>query len=430
VSRARGADPARDDMHGRTPTVPLPVMRMSALALVLLQPSAADIDHIDAHRQLSTSSPRGKEFPVAFHDGSPTCAAAMISPLWSTNALLPPGPGRNINSPAAINTHTYRPRAGALAVQLSGHLRDSKIVAPEATVDLSRIMQALRDRFTSVDLFVHTWSTREAHTKAWRPYDDSLIKASSLSLAHELVAHLRPKLMLVEEFSRARLDGDVDPNKTSGPFDSHSRLAYKSQIHGIAAASWLRRCYQRERNGLVYDLVLRLRPDVHNVGPRHPLAFAAALTSTSPSCVDPWVLHGPHSNLCVVWTKAGKSSIVRPIDPGSKTCGGDNIMWASPPIFDAIFGYLDRRFDAIIGQQFPHKRMVQTAHMVELIHNALFDLHIRAARCVVEPSAQPLLHTTDPSIAANRDQRAGGMPMPIHAGRGEFGVDSWVTVIQ
>ena len=387
-----------------------------------------------SRRLLSGENPRAQEhseyltprprpgFKV-FHSGSPVCANALnADAFWNTLTLLPSVEWNTSQE----HIHHYSAR-GNLAVQMSGHFRDLQLDGSYVSPwPLPVLLNALNEGFSRVDLFVHTWSTLEASTTSWRKYNSSMITASAVPLAHELAHRLNPRLMMVERFDLARLkfDGDVEPDRPAGPFARNGTyLSLKSMFHGIASTSWLRRCYEREHPGAAYDLVLKLRPDPFG-RPIDPLGLVQALMGRNPSCVDPWILHAPHSLPCLATGRYGPILHARPIDPGSINCGGDKVLWSAPPIFDAIFGYLDRRFDAIIHKRVPYHRM-ELDHRVEMIHNAMYDLHIKASRCFIEPWAKKKTHGANQT---GGEYETDHRPMPIESGRGELMVDTWTVV--
>mmetsp|Transcript_14506 Transcript_14506/g.35355 ORF Transcript_14506/g.35355 Transcript_14506/m.35355 type:complete len:835 (-) Transcript_14506:98-2602(-) len=275
------------------------------------------------------------------------CANAMIEPSWVPHAPLPSGlslPERSHVSPGEIKR---------VAVQLTGHIRET-VIHVRNLEPLKRVVTALRQNYETVDIFFHTWSKLEADTPVYYKKDENLMKMPVQESVKKLTKELNIKVVLVEDQAATKLLGNTDP-KVMFETTTVSYIGMKYQFHGIEAASWMRRC-QEASSGKPYDLVIRLRPDVYRIGPNDANTLITVLKSTRPECVDPTKLHGNHDN------------------PGSGAHRADVFLWSTPDVYDNIFSYIHKEFDAI----YEHR----THRPPQMVLQALLDKGVQNAGCL------------------------------------------------
>jgi hypothetical protein len=271
-------------------------------------------------------------------EGYQHCQRVVRSRSWSPFAPLPP------RLPPATSGTSSHANISTLAVQLSGHLRDvfmSSLTVKPLTVTLA----ALRAAY-DVSLFVHTWHTLDASTPSYRTRPAGA-NASSDESVESLMRLLQPTMVLVQRQGATALQGR-GPTLFSGTHISYQGMQYL--YHGIASTVWMRRCHERKTRRS-YDLVLRLRPDVYRVGPTQPYQLLSQLRA----CHAPKLLYGELA------------------DPGSTITAADNVLWAVPETFDAIFLGIYGSFDAI----YEHN----TFRPPQMILQVLSDLNLTNRLC-------------------------------------------------
>ena len=134
-----------------------------------------------------------------------------------------------------------------IAVQLFGHLRTFEQCAP-------KLYQHLLKNY-DIDVFMHTWDKIDHNTATWHKY-----KIKNMDISSEI---LQQKVLSMYDLKDMQMETQVVEDL--GFYDSCS---FKMSIFGVQSALYsmrqvnqLRKSYQ-ERQGIEYDFVLMIRPDI------------------------------------------------------------------------------------------------------------------------------------------------------------------------
>ena len=227
------------------------------------------------------------------------------------------------------------------ALQLSGHLRDtchsmqSHGAANLALQKLNKTVSGCRSSFVLCDVFIHTWSLLHPGTPTWHSHvpsfcdkigcrdpDDAISHSMSSSSCLQTISDLLlPTAVIVEE--QPTNPAHVVPalgNHTwaqMGRNLSHtvSLAGVRAAIHGVAAAAALRQQHELFRDR-PYDMVIRLRPDLHRYG----------VHSLQPDCWDQ-LLKGVRNGRRAVYA-CGTAEL------GNKNT--DSCFWGAATAMDAL----------------------------------------------------------------------------------------------
>ena len=258
---------------------------------------------------------------------------------------------------AELSFHTHK----LVALQFSGHLRDlcnstQPLASPRRVKKplelLASQVEGCRQHATC-DVYMHTWDTLHPHTTAfWHttdfceshacsdPKSQAARDASSATCLLQLQRILRPVAVTIERDDSEMLRDDpiFGANKSwtaatgglqgvrNGNGRSGGLLAGTlNGIHGIEVVSSLRRLHSVSRKK--YDLVVRLRPDVHRYGVARiaPCAWPRMLRAAAHR------EHAKDHGLRIWGCKDARGESHAPGEKNSDTC-----LWGQPLVLDQL----------------------------------------------------------------------------------------------
>lgn len=146
----------------------------------------------------------------------------------------------------------------SISLQISGHLRRGCVIGPARAH-----VRACQARFSSCEVFVHTWTLLEPSTPHWRRGYAHSSGGSSATCVARLRAAVQPISLLVEHQPAMPANGSLGPDgqpfaESEMHWGPQRHWGWRMNVHGMQQAAALR---HTSKNRNVHALSIRLRPD-------------------------------------------------------------------------------------------------------------------------------------------------------------------------
>ena len=221
---------------------------------------------------------------------------------------------------------------------MSGHLR-GLCESPGHFAPLEQLVAACRASAIRCDLFVHTWDELYAQTATWHTWYPAADVPKIADRSHDCLEHVRKRLQPAavavdhQPLPSPQLRNETWSVAVGRHRETHvSLVGLRNAIRGVDAVAKLRQAHEQAA-GLVYDVALRLRPDLY-----HRRNFRRSTRSNYRGV--------PINQICSVPEPAWKAiTSIRKLQehcrgecvygcddetaPGNKS--GDMCFWSSPP---------------------------------------------------------------------------------------------------